>query len=76
MKEWEVPWEWKMASAVLTYKGGNKEEPLNYRQVFLISIVAKLYEKIQRKMIKYLEKMGILTESKFGFRCGKLSLIC
>ena len=74
---------WKYQSLCLTcthkntqtfiqmYKNGNKEEPLNYRLVSLISIVCKMCEKVIKKQwINYLER-GILTDRQHGFRTGR-----
>ncbi len=38
----KVPMDWKRANIVPIYKGGSKEDPLNYRPVSLTSIVAKM----------------------------------
>ena len=42
-------------------KNGNKEEPLGYRPMALISIVWKICEKVIKKQwIDYLEREGII----------------
>ena len=45
-KEGKVPIDWKRANIVPVYKGGNKEETLNYRPVSLTSVVAKICERV------------------------------
>ena len=53
------------------HKGGDKEEPLNYRPVSLTSVVGKFYEKIMKdKWLKFLEETK-QTGGQFGFRRGK-----
>ena len=45
LKESRVPLDWKKVNIVPIHKGGDKEEPLNYRPMSLISVVAKICEK-------------------------------
>ena len=42
LKESRVPLDWKRANILPIHKGGDKEEPLNYRPVSLTSVVAKI----------------------------------
>ena len=46
LKERRVPLDWKRTKILPIYKGGDKEEPLNYGPVSLTSIVATICEKI------------------------------
>ena len=72
LEEGELPEEWKRANIIPIFKGGDKEEPLNYRPVSLTSVVCKICEKIIRtRWIKYLEERGILSDAQFGFREGR-----
>lgn len=72
LQEGKVPSEWKCANIVPIYKGGNREEPLNYRPVSLTSVVSKMCEKIiKERWMKYLVKENILTAKQFGFREGR-----
>ena len=72
LTEGKVPTDWKRADIVPIFKGGNKEEPLNYRPVSLTSVVAKICEKIIKdRWMKYLEENNILTNRQFGFRGGR-----
>lgn len=67
----KVPTDWKRANIVPIYKGGNKEEPLNYRPVSLTSILCKMCERvIKRRWIKVLEENRLLSPTQFGFREG------
>ena len=67
-----VPMDWKRANIVPIFKGGDKEDPLNYRPVSLTSVVAKLCEKIIKgRWVKHLENNITLTNNQFGFREGR-----
>ncbi len=46
ISEGRVPVDWKRANIAPIFKGGRKEDPLNYRPVSLTSLVAKICEKI------------------------------
>ena len=72
LKQGRVPKDWKRAIIVPIYKGGRREDPLNYRPVSLTSVVGKLCEKvIKEAWIDHLEKRNVLTECQFGFRRGR-----
>ena len=72
LKESGVPLDWKRANIVPIHKEGDKEEPLNYRPVSLISVVAKICEKIvKERWLKFLEKTNTLSGGQFGFRGGR-----
>ena len=71
LEKGRLPKEWKRADITPIYKGGEKEDPLNYRPVSLTSIVCKLCEKVIRKRwTSFLEKKEMLTKKQFGFREG------
>ena len=64
LKESRVPLDWKRANIVPILKGGDKEEPLNYRLASLTSIVAKICEKIVKdRWLKVLEETNTLRWS-------------
>ena len=68
----KVPKEWKRADIMPIYKNGNREEPLHYRPVSLSSIVCKICEKVIKKQwTQYLQREGIISDRKFGFRTGR-----
>ncbi|XP_050714228.1 uncharacterized protein LOC126997279 [Eriocheir sinensis] len=46
LSEGRVPQDWKRANMVPIYKGGKREDPLNYRPVSLTSVVAKICERL------------------------------
>ena len=64
LKEGKIPEDWKKANIVPIYKGGNKEDPTNYRPVSLTSTIAKICEKIiKNKWVKHLEENNILIKT-------------
>ncbi len=59
-KEGKIPLDWKRANIVPIFKGGNKENPLNYRPVSITSVVAKVAERIvKNRWMEYLEETHI-----------------
>ena len=67
----KMPKDWKRANIVPIFKGGNKENPLNYRPVSLLSVVGKLCERVvKEKWTKHLEGKEVLTIHQYGFRKG------
>ena len=68
----QVPKDWKRSNIVPIFKGGDREDPLNYRPVSLTSVVCKICEKIIRKRwIRYLEGNEMISQRQFGFREGR-----
>ena len=61
LKDSRVLLDYKIANVVPIHKGGDKEEPLNYRPVSLTSIVTKMCEKIVKdRYLKFLEETNTL----------------
>ena len=61
LKESRVPLDWKRANIVPIHKGGDKEEPLNYRSVLLTSVVVNICEKIVDRWLKFLEETNTFS---------------
>ena len=51
----ESPEEWGKGAVKLLYKDGNKKDPLNYRGITLLSVVAKLFASIAADRISQLK---------------------
>ena len=50
-------------------KGTDSKNPLNYRPISLLNVLAKIYSKLMNfKLIDHLEDNNILRESQYGFR--------
>ena len=41
-----IPQEWKLSHITPVHKGGNLDDPSNYRPISVVSVVAKIMEKI------------------------------
>ncbi len=76
----ENSWGSKLLELVPLYKGGSKEDPLNYRPVSLTSVMVKVCEKvIKNSWVEYLESNNVIVNNQFGFRKGRsciTNLIC
>lgn len=60
-----------LKQAIITpiYKGGDKTNPSNYRPISVISVMAKILEKlINVRLINFFSKYNTLSTSQFGFR--------
>lgn len=54
------------------YKGGDEGDVGNYRPISVLPSISKILEKlINKRLLKYLDKFNILSESQFGFRTGR-----
>ena len=63
------PEDWKRATVVPLYKGGDASKVGNYRPVSLLPLPGKLLEKIvHSKLSKHLDNNSLLTDSQNGFR--------
>lgn len=64
-----VPELLKLAQVCPIYKDGDTADPSNYRPISLLTIVAKLLEKvIKHRLSKFLEENNLLANNQFGFR--------
>ncbi len=63
------PDDLKVACISPIYKGENKTECSNYRPISVISVVAKVFEKlVSGQLMEYLETYQLLSECQAGFR--------
>ena len=61
----------KLARVTPIFKEGSPYVAANYRPISIISVIAKLVEKlVYNRLIKYIEKNSIINNSQFGFRSG------
>jgi hypothetical protein len=70
------PVDWQKAFMVPLYKrAGSRLDPSNYRNLSIMSIVAKLFEKILDTRIReWAERMHVLSDLQGGFRCVRATL--
>ena len=63
----------EIAKVIPLFKPGSKTDVDNYRSISSLPVLSKVLEKIMyNRLIKFLDKNGILYENQFGFR-SKLS---
>ena len=63
------PQELKIGCITPIFKNGNKTTISNYRPVCSLSPISKIIEKVTyNKMIKFIDKYGILSKEQYGFR--------
>ena len=63
------PDEWKLARASPVYKGGRKNDPNNYRPIFVLPVISKLIERIVfDQFYEYLIVHDLLANTQSGFR--------
>ena len=59
-----VPMQWRDSLIVNIFKKGNREDPGNYRGIFLLSVVGKVFCKIlNNRLVQCLDKEGALHET-------------
>ena len=67
-----MPLPFKSAITILIPKKEDTRDPKNFRPIALLEILAKIYESIVYRRLKwYLEDNGLLDQSQFGFRAGR-----
>ena len=60
---------WKRANVVATHKKNRKTSPQNYRPISLLSILAKVYERILvTNITKFFDTHQLINNRQFGFR--------
>ena len=65
----QFPNSLKIAKVFPIHKEGPKDTPSNYRPISILSVIAKLVEKLTyNRLIKFINRKSILTSSQFGFR--------
>ena len=61
----------KKARVIPLHKGGNNDNPSNYRPISILPVFSKIIEKIVHKQLySFLEKLSILNANQFGFCKG------
>jgi hypothetical protein len=66
------PTELKRSLVTPVHKSGNKSDPNNYRPISVLTSISKILEKlINNRLVQYLNKFNLLSNSQFGFRKGK-----
>lgn len=64
-----VPTQLKTAKIIPLYKGGDPLSPDNYRPIAMLSVFAKVIEKVVfKKLMDHVDNNNILSPQQFGFR--------
>ncbi|CAI2738311.1 unnamed protein product [Dicrocoelium dendriticum] len=64
-----LPLAWKMGTVKPIYRGGNRQDPGNYRPICLTSIVCKVMERIlKRDLQSHLDGLNVISSAQHGFR--------
>ena len=65
----KIPVDLKTSIIVPVYKAGDNQQFNNYRPISLLPCFSKALEKVvYKKLINYVNKIGILSKHQFGFR--------
>ena len=72
-----VPDRMKIARVIPVFKSGDSSLLTNYRPVSVLPVFSKLLEKVvYNRILKYLDKHGILFKNQYGFRkCHSTSFV-
>lgn len=66
------PDDLKTTKVSMVYKGGNKNDPKNYRPISVLPMFSKIYEGvINIRLQKFFTKHNVITESQYGFQKEK-----
>lgn len=67
-----VPREWKQSHITPVHEGGSTDDPSHYRPIAVVSVVAKVLEKIvATQLSSYLEEHQLLNSHQGAYRHGK-----
>ena len=65
----------KYTRVIPLHKSGSSKEPANYRQIALINIISKVFDKhLNQKMISFLENLKTFNDHQFGFRMNRSTI--
>lgn len=68
----QFPAPLKQSIVTPVYKNGKRDEANSYRPISVLPVLSKIIEKlINMRLINYLNKLNILSNSQYGFRHGK-----
>ena len=71
------PNKWKLAAVIPIPKSSDTASPSNYRPVSLLPVLSKILERhIFKLLSKHLESSQPISDSQWGFQCGKSTTTC
>lgn len=66
------PSKLKVARVTVLFKGGNKNDPNNYRPISVLPLFSKLAERIlYRRLNNFLQAKHLICPQQYGFQAGK-----
>lgn len=72
LEQGRVPDEFKLATVVPIYKSADKSEVSSYRPISVISVIAKIFEKIiKNKILDFFTQRSIFSGNQYGFIPGR-----
>ena len=72
LMEGTFPETMKTTKVIPIYKGGSVLQVSNYRSISLLPIFSKIFERLMYyRLIDFVEKHNILTQTQFGFQNSK-----
>ena len=69
-----IPSSLKRAAITPVFKSGTKTSPSNYRPISLTFTIIKVFERIIRKVVAFMNRQGHLNNTQHGFRSGRSCL--
>lgn len=67
-----VPANLKIAQVCPIFKSGNRKDVNNYRPISLLTLTAKILEKVvNKRLLSFLEQNSVLAPNQYGFRAKK-----
>ena len=61
--------KWKIAKVIPVHKGNEKDDMNSYRSISLLSVIAKIFEKLfYNQLYDYLSRGNLLSKYQSGFR--------
>ena len=67
-----IPLAWKQSNVTLIHKGGDTENPGNFRPISVVSAVAKILEKVVAEQLgSFLDSHQLLNDLQGAYRHGR-----
>ena len=67
-----IPLEWKRSHITPVHKGGSREDPSNFRPIAVVSVIAKILEKlVAGQLSAHLQSNNVLHQHQGAYQHGK-----
>ena len=68
---------WKLARVTPIFKGGDRSDTSNYRPIFILPVISRLFEKlIANQLYRYMNENNMFSSNQSGFRSLHSILAC